>query len=41
MATRRPDFLLAWFSSAQVLAVLNKCAVSGLCSLLAETSNEG
>lgn len=34
-------FLLAWFSSAQVFAILNKCAVSVLSSLSAETYNEG
>lgn len=38
---REARLWLAWFSSAQVFAILNKCAVSGLSSFSAETCNEG
>lgn len=37
---RRHGSLLAWFSSAQVFAILNKCAVSDLSSFSAETYND-
>lgn len=37
---KEEGFLLAWFSSAQVFAILNKCAVLVLSSLSAETYNE-
>lgn len=39
--TQEARLPLAWFSSAQVFAILNKCAVSGLSSFSAETCNEG
>lgn len=37
---RRHGSLLAWFSSAQVFAILNKCAVSVLSSFSAEISSD-